>query len=195
MAHADIGVRLGSGGDAHRASPFIFSFPVSLSQAMRCGLRATPFAVILIAATVALTFSCRHAAEQPLTCPSGATLMGAAPPKGEEVWCQKIVNGKPVKDGIFIAYGTGGGKMLEGYYRDGKQDGQWTMWYENGARAAVDHYQGGVQDGPHTSWYANGVKSIEGTYRNGKREGIWTRWDPSGLTSRRETYKDGTLVR
>src|SRR5712692_7419769 len=171
MAHADIGVRLGSSGDAHRASPFIFSFPVSLSQAMRCGRRATPFRVILIAGTVALTVSCRRAVEQPLTCPPGATLMGAAPPKGEEVWCQKIVNGKPVKDGIFIAYGTGGGKMLDGYYRDGKQDGQWTMWYENGA------------------------KSIEGNYRNGKREGMWTRWDPSGLTSRRETYKDGTLVR
>jgi hypothetical protein len=79
---------------------------------MKSGLRTTPFAVILVAATVALTFSCRRAAEQPLTCPRGATLMGASPPKGEEVLCQKIVNGKGVKDGIFNAYGTGGGKML-----------------------------------------------------------------------------------
>jgi hypothetical protein len=173
--------------------PFLFTIP--LSQAMKSGLRATRFAVILIAATVALSFSCRRATEQPLTCPSGATLMGASPPKGAEVWCQKIVNGKPVKDGIFIAYGTGGGKMLEGYYRDGKQDGQWTMWYENGARAAVDHYRGGVQDGPHTSWYANGVKSVEGNYRNGKRKGVWTRWDPSGLTSHQQIYKDDKVVR
>ncbi len=179
--------------DAHYASLFLFTIP--LSQAVKSGLRATPFAVILIAGTVALTVSCRHAPEQPLTCPPGATLMGAAPPKGEEVWCQKIVNGKPVKDGIFIAYGTGGGKMLEGYYRDGKQDGQWTMWYENGARAAVDHYQGGIQDGLHTSWYANGAKSIEGNYRNGKREDIWTRWDPIGRTSQREIYKDDKLFR
>jgi antitoxin component YwqK of YwqJK toxin-antitoxin module len=162
---------------------------------MKCGPRATPLAVILIAATVALTFSCRRAAEQPLTCPPGATLMGAPPPKGEEVWCEKVVNGKPVKDGIFIVYGTGGGKMLEGYYRDGKQDGLWTMWYENGARAAVDHYQGGVRDGPHTSWYANGAKSIEGNYRNGKREGVWTRWDPSGLTSHQQNYRDDKIVR
>src|SRR6266849_3395977 len=98
--------------DAHSASLFLFTSP--LSQAVKSGRRATPFAVILIAGTVALTASCRHAPEQPLTCPPGATLMGAPPPKGEEVWCQKIVNGKRVKDGIFIAYGTGGGKMLEG---------------------------------------------------------------------------------
>ena len=78
---------------------------------------------------------------------------------------------------------------------DGKQDGQWTMWYENGARAAVDHCQGGVQDGPHTSWYANGAKSIEGNYRNGRREGVWTRWDPSGLTSHQQTYKDDKVAR
>ena len=56
--------------------------------------------------------------------------MGAPPPKGEEVWCQKTVDGKPVKDGIFVAYGTGTDRMIQGYYRDGVQDGEWTTWYE-----------------------------------------------------------------
>ena len=84
------------------------------------------------------------------------------PPKGFEVWCEKNVNGKPVKDGRFTLYGTGGGKMLEGYYNDGVQVGEWMMWYDNGQRASVDHYRGGVRNGPHMSWYANGAKAIEG---------------------------------
>ncbi len=89
--------------------------------------------------------------------------MGAPPPAGEEVWCQKIVAGKPVKDGVFVAYGVGTDRTIQGYYRDGVQAGEWTTWYENGQRSAVDHYRNGRQDGLHTSWYANGVKALEGS--------------------------------
>ncbi|HLW70421.1 MAG TPA: hypothetical protein VKS22_07345 [Candidatus Binataceae bacterium] len=132
---------------------------------------------------------CRHTThETAVICPAGATLKGAAPPNGRELWCEKIVDGAPVKDGPFIVYADGGGKLIEGTYRDGVQEGEWTTWYENGQRSAVDYFHRGLQDGPHLSWYANGQKAIEGNYRAGKREGVWTRWDPSGLTSRRERY-------
>ncbi len=82
--------------------------------------------------------------EAPLSCPPGATLMGAPPPKADEVWCQKIIDGKPVKDGIFVAYGGATDRMIQGYYRDGVQEGEWTTWYENGQRSAVDHYRNGA---------------------------------------------------
>src|SRR5258708_39022081 len=144
--------------------------------------RLTPQLARAIAtlAIVASTVACnRNAADLQLSCPDGATLMGAPPPKGEEVWCQKIVGGKPVKDGVFVAYGAGTDRTIEGYYRDGVQDGEWTTWYENGVRSAIDHYRNGLQDGLHISWYANGVKALEGNYRAGKREGVWTRWDPT----------------
>jgi antitoxin component YwqK of YwqJK toxin-antitoxin module len=151
--------------------------------------------LLVDAALVAvLGAGCRQGVVLPV-CPAGETLMGAPPPKGQEVWCQKIVNGKPVKDGPFILYADGGGKLIEGNYRDGLQDGEWTTWYENGQRSAVDHYRHGLQDGLHTSWYANGRKSIEGDYRAGERVGVWTRWDPSGVTSKQETYADGEPIR
>lgn len=130
----------------------------------------------------------------PPTCPAGDRLVGAPPPRGTELYCQKIVDGKPVKDGPFVVYADGGGKLIEGYYRDGVQEGLWTTWYENGQRSAVDHYHEGRQDGLHTSWYANGQKAIEGNYRAGKREGVWTRWDPSGLTSHQRTYRDDRVI-
>ena len=81
--------------------------------------------------------------------------------------------------------------MVEGTYRNGLQDGEWTLWYENGTRASVDHYVNGLQNGLHTSWYANGQKALEGEYRGGKRHGVWTQWDPNGLTSHRMVYRQG----
>jgi len=152
---------------------------------------AGAIATLALAATVG---GCNRGSGPPLSCPAGATLMGAPPPKGEEVWCQKIVGGKPVKDGIFIAYGAGTDRMIQGYYRDGVQEGEWTTWYENGQRSAVDHYHNGAQDGLHTSWYFNGVKALEGNYRGGKREGVWTRWDPTGFTSKQEIYRDDRRI-
>ena len=140
--------------------------------------------------------ACRRSTDiSSLTCPPSAKLMGAPPPKGDEVWCQKTVDGKPVKDGTFIVWGDGRDKLIQGTYRDGVQEGKWTTWYANGQRSAVDHFRDGTQDGLHTSWYINGVKAIEGNYRMGRREGVWTRWDPTGLTSKQEIYKDDQRVR
>jgi hypothetical protein len=139
---------------------------------------------------------CRQAKlEAPVICPAGATLKGSAPPKGHELWCEKIVEGAPLKDGPFVVYADDGGRLIEGAYRDGAQEGEWTTWYENGQRSAVDYYHHGLQDGLHVSWYANGQKAIEGNYRAGKREGVWTRWDPTGLTSKQEIYAGDKLVR
>lgn len=151
-----------------------------------------PVALAFIA-TTSLT-ACRRSGAPTLSCPRGATLMGAPPPKGEEVWCQKIVDGKPVKDGLFIVYGDGNNPMIEGQYHDGRQDGQWTIFYESGRHQSIDHYTDGVRNGMHISWYANGAKAIEGDYKNDKREGVWTRWDPTGLTSHKAVYKNGVKV-
>jgi MORN repeat variant len=128
-------------------------------------------------------------------CPPGDMLVGNPPPRGSEVYCKKVIAGKALKDGPFVVYAAGGGKLIEGNYRDGVQEGTWTTWYENGQRSATDHFHQGLQDGLHTSWYANGQKAIEGNYRAGKREGIWTQWVPSGLTSRQQTYQDDKVVK
>jgi len=130
-----------------------------------------------------------------IACPPGARLMGQPPPDGDEVWCEKLVNGKPLKEGPFVVFDSGaGGKMIEGYYLDGKQDGDWTTYYQNGQRSAVDHFRNGVQDGLHQSWYANGQMAARGYYKNGKREGTWKRWDPDGIRNWEEVYKDGKKI-
>jgi MORN repeat variant len=147
------------------------------------------------AASLALALAapgCRGATT--IACPPGNRLMGEAPPKGQEQWCQKMVGGRPVKDGPFALYRDDGSMMLQGSYKNGMQDGQWTMWYPNGQKRSVDHYRDGVQDGEHLGWYPNGRLSARGMYRNGQREGAWKRWGPRGIRNWEEVYRDGKRI-
>ena len=156
--------------------------------------RRSVAAALAFTMLIAFLPGCHRAGIALPSCPAGAMLKGAAPPNGSEVWCEKIVDGKPVKEGAFIVYGVGGEQMIEGSYRNGVQEGEWTMYFENGQRAALDHYANGKQNGLHVSWYANGQKAIEGQYRDGKREGVWMRWDASGLKSEKMTYRNDKIV-
>jgi len=146
--------------------------------------------VMLLIATALLFAACKS--EPP--CPPGTKLMGEPPPDGSEVFCAKMVDGKPVKEGRFTLYSPEGSKMMEGVYHDGKQDGEWTLWYDNGQKASIDHYKNGIQDGAHTGWYTNGKISAMGQFKDGKRDGKWKRWDPNGFKNWEEVYKDDKRV-
>ena len=149
-------------------------------------IRALP----LILTASLLLAGCHHGP----SCPPGTTLMGQPPPDGQEIWCQKTVGGRPVKEGPFTLYFPNGSKMIEGNYRDGKQVGEWTTWYQNGQRSAIDQFQEGLQDGLHLSWYDNGQPAAQGTYVKGKREGTWKRWDSNGFRNWNEVYKDDKKI-
>src|SRR5215469_11077627 len=142
----------------------------------------TRFKVILLFVLVLLP-ACNRAGPAPFTCPPGTKAMGAPPPEGQERWCQKMVKGEPVKEGPFEIYRAEGTLMMKGEYHDGKQTGEWTMWYDNGQKASIDHYKDGVQDGEHIGWYNNGKISAMGQYKDGKREGEWKRWHAEGHTN------------
>ena len=142
-------------------------------------------ALLLILTASILLAGCHHAP----ACPPGTTLMGEPPPAGQEIWCQKMVDGRPVKEGPFTLYFPNGSKMIEGQYHDGKQAGEWTTWYQNGQRSAIDQFHDGLQNGLHLSWYDNGQPAAQGIYVKGKREGTWKRWDPNGFRNWNEVYK------
>jgi hypothetical protein len=139
---------------------------------------------------------CQKNENQPvrISCPSGTQLMGEMPPKGDEVWCQKTVNGEAVKEGPIVLYRESGLKMMEGNYKNGKQDGEWTLYYETGGKKSVDHYKNGVQEGEHIGWYENGQIAAKGQYKNGEQDGLWKRWGPDGIKNWEEVYKDGKKV-
>src|SRR5271157_3872362 len=84
---------------------------------------------LIAVALVAVASGCKNSSEIPkpvnLTCPPGSKLVGELPPDGEEQACWKTVNGEQVKDGPMVIYRSNGLKMMEGTYKDGKQDREW----------------------------------------------------------------------
>ena len=73
--------------------------------------------------------------------------------------------------GPFVAYCKDGQKKMEANYKDGKQDGLSTHWYDNGQKEA------------------------EITYKDGKQDGLWIIYNQEGTETGRETYKNGELVK
>ena len=94
---------------------------------------------------------------------------------------------------VFKNY-LGGKTEYEGSYKNGKQDGKWTYWWENGQKGAEETYKDGKEEGLWTEWHENGQKWIEATYKDGERVGKWTLWYKNGQKHEEETYKDGELI-
>ena len=75
---------------------------------------------------------------------------------------------KPYTGKVFDLYKSNGNKKVEGYYKDGNQDREWTYWYENGQKKLERTYKDGELDGLWTYWDENGQKYSEITFKNGK---------------------------
>ena len=78
-----------------------------------------------------------------------------------------------------------------GNYKDGKQDGLSTRWYENGQKSSETTFKGGLLDGLSTRWYENGQKSWQTIYKNGVPNGLRTRWYKSGQKNFEIISKEG----
>ena len=158
-----------------------------------------PCIVIVILSAILAIAGCQTNSNEPpkpvnLVCPAGSTLKGELPPNDEEQACWKTVNGEEVKHGPMVIYRPNGLKMMEGNYKNGKQDGEWTMYYESGTKKSIDHYKDGVQSGDHVSWYENGQIDAKGQYKDGQQDGVWKRWDIDGIKNWEETYKEGKKI-
>jgi antitoxin component YwqK of YwqJK toxin-antitoxin module len=155
------------------------------------------------------------AAAGDLSCPPGASLLGAGPPGGSEVWCARPdVAGKPVRqgpsrayyddgsirveaiwkdgrlDGAFVEYHRGGVVAQRGAYRDGERQGPWVFNYASGTREEEIEFDRGRRNGRFTSYHPNGRKKTEGRFCFGLQCGRWTSWDESGSEIGSATYEE-----
>ena len=71
-----------------------------------------------------------------------------------------------------------GQKEAEGEFRDGKQHGRWTWWYEDGQMEKEGEYRDGEAFGTWAAWHSNGQKEVEGEFKDGELRGeaagTWT---------------------
>lgn len=119
-------------------------------------------------------------------------LLQACSPEIERVVVQTYPDGKVELEKFFVirnndsvlisevGYYPEGGKRIEGSYKEGKREGQWTYWFENGNKWSEAIYKADVREGKSTVWHENGNKYFEGSYQAGERVGQWRFWDENG---------------
>jgi hypothetical protein len=102
-------------------------------------------------------------------CPEGATLQGAAPPDGSEVWCARA---------------------------DGSRHGPSTTWHPGStAKAAEGRYAAGNQHGVWTWWSAGDTPWRQVAFAHGIRHGRVVLWNGQGTVTRVEEWERGTRTR
>ena len=76
--------------------------------------------------------------------------------------------------------------------------GNYTGWvkeiHDDGQVRMLIQFKDGKQGGLSTTWYENGQKQMEGNFKDGKEDGLWTWWNESGQKELERNYKDGEMV-
>jgi len=97
-----------------------------------------------------------------------------------------------IADGYYREYHPNGQLFVEGTYRKGRQEGEWTYWHDNGTKSRQVNYKNGFPDGAWESYRADGTLEAKRAFKNGKRDGEWIVYDEKGENPRRvEHYADG----
>ena len=79
------------------------------------------------------------------------------------------------------------------FYRDGKLHGDWKCWHQNGQISDHYIYRNDRPNGEWKSWYDNGQISEIFVYINGKKEGEYKYWHQNGQISEHCFYHFGKL--
>ena len=120
-------------------------------------------------------------------CPKGTRKLGASPPRGTRMWCEREDG---TQHGPIITWYVSGERKTEGAYLDGVQTGEWTTWFENGQMRTRGSYEAGATVGTWTSWRADGAKATE-VVHEGEGRSMYTQWHPNGKRAREGAYVDG----
>ena len=99
-----------------------------------------------------------------------------------------------IPSGFFRRWYANGHPESEGFFRDGKEDGVWTLWFENGKKREMKVFQRGILEGLYAWWFSNGQLRAEGNYKEGKKEGIWIHYDRLGKEKNCMIYSKGELI-
>jgi antitoxin component YwqK of YwqJK toxin-antitoxin module len=83
-------------------------------------------------------------------------------------------------DGFYREYYPNGQKFLDGQYRQGRREGDWTYWFDNGQVNRMVTFQNGQLNGEWEVYRADGTLSAKQAFDSGLRNGDWTTYDATG---------------
>lgn len=90
--------------------------------------------------------------------------------------------------GVWRTYWANGQKSGEGYYKDGKPDGDGIGFYSDGAKVLVHHWVNGVSEGEEIGFYRSGRIKYKGQYKIGKQVGHWFWYKEDGSIESEKDY-------
>ncbi len=74
-----------------------------------------------------------------------------------------------------------GSKRMEGFFKDGKRDGEWLSWYSDGTIWSKGYFKEGKRTGKSWVYHPNGKLYMKGMYENGEKTGQWLVFDENGV--------------
>ena len=112
------------------------------------------------------------------------------------VGCSEVEGQQQLISDITERYSNGNIQSITYYKktRDGIEKVKEEGYHYKGQKESEIHYKDGKEDGLSTLWYENGQKRYEATYKNGKLDGLWTFWYVNGKKEKEGTFKDGELI-
>jgi antitoxin component YwqK of YwqJK toxin-antitoxin module len=102
--------------------------------------------------------------------------------------------GQPDRHGAWTAWHPNGQPQVEGRFKVGKPEGEFTWYYSNGQKSAEGSYRSGERHGVWNWWHDNGLKSSSGEFIEGKPAGHWTWWNADGKVAQKADFADGVPV-
>ncbi len=95
-------------------------------------------------------------------------------------------------DGYYHEFHPGGKKFIEGQFRDGRREGEWTYWFDNGQLNRKVTYRNGQLNGQWDVFRADGTLAAKHSFADGLRDGTWVIYDDAGKQPLRlEAYSMG----
>jgi antitoxin component YwqK of YwqJK toxin-antitoxin module len=95
-------------------------------------------------------------------------------------------------DGYYREFYPNGKPFVQGEFRRGRQNGEWTYSFDNGQLNRKATYKDGQPDGAWDVYRADGTLSAKRGFRNGMRHGEWITYDATGKQPlREERYDNG----
>lgn len=82
----------------------------------------------------------------------------------------------------------------EGFYQNGRQEGEEKYWYDNGVLSTHKHYKNGLGEGECVNWNQDGIETRRENFVNGKLHGTRTIFYPYLNKTVTQQWQDGTLI-
>jgi antitoxin component YwqK of YwqJK toxin-antitoxin module len=100
-------------------------------------------------------------------------------------------------EGTYREYHPNGQLFVEGQFRRGRQNGDWTYHFENGQLNRKVTYNEGKLNGAWDVFRADGTLSTKRGFKDGQRDGAWVTYDKTGKQPLTEEHyvsgkEDGT---